>query len=228
MTLFWFALGLFLLSHVIPAVPGVRRSLIAALGHSLYITLYSTLSILLLALLVYATLQLDYVPLWSPEPWQAWVTLILTPIGLFLLLAGLFSQNPLSVSARRASHSPGAIVAVTRHPVLWGFMLWAGSHLVPNGDLRAVLLFGSLFVFALVGMPLVDRRAKKRLGPEWAVRAGTTSIVPFVAIARGRAALRIDAIMALALAVTIVATAWLLSGGHAALFGVDPLALALA
>lgn len=228
MPLFIAALALFLLAHMVPAIPGLREKLIGRFGRRLYITIYSLVSVALLAFLVYAALNMDYIPLWDAAPWQAWVTIILTPIGFFLLLAGLMSPNPLSITMRRAEPESGAVVAITRHPVLWGFMLWAGSHLVPNGDLRAVLLFGALFVFAVMGIPLSERRARKRLGAAWQEVAGTTSIVPFVAIVQRRARLKADIGTVLALALTIVLTAWLLVGGHAALFGADPLALALA
>jgi uncharacterized membrane protein len=70
------------------------------------------------------------------------VPLVLTTIGLCFLLAGLLSPNPASITPRQSELAPGAITTVTRHPVLWGFALWAGSHLVPNGDLRSRLLFG--------------------------------------------------------------------------------------
>ena len=228
MLLFLVALALFLLAHVIPAIPGLRARLVERLGRRRYVAIYSIISTVLLAFLVYATLRMDYVPLWDTAPWQAWVTIILTPIGFFLLFAGLISPNPMSISVRRGDLAPGAIVGITRHPVLWGFILWSGSHLVPNGDLRTVLLFGALFLFALLGIPLSERRAKKRLGADWPGIASATSIVPLVAILQGRARLKSDIGIVLGLAVTIVLTAWLLVGGHVALFGADPLALALA
>lgn len=53
----------------------------------------------------------------------------------------------------------------------------------------------------------------------------STSIIPFAAIAQGRARFGIDPAMILALALTVALSAWLLLGGHAALFGTDPLAM---
>jgi uncharacterized membrane protein len=220
------ALIVFVALHSVPALPALRARLIGLLGRRLYLIAYSLVSLASLAWVFYAALRVDYNPLWDPAPWQAWVTLVLTPIGLFLLLAGLFTPNPLSISVRRAGTAPGGIVAVTRHPVLWGFMLWAASHIVPNGDVRSLVLFGALFLFALAGIPLTDRRARKRLGDDWPALAARTSILPFAAIISRRAHFRLDGPMLAALLLTALIAAWFLTGGHAPLFGADPLALA--
>jgi uncharacterized membrane protein len=222
------ALVVFVALHSVPALPALRARLIALMGRRLYLIAYSLVSLATLAWVFYAALQIDYIPLWDPAPWQAWVTLVLTPIGIFLLLAGLFSRNPLSISVRRDGTAPGGIVAVTRPPVVWGFMLWAASHIVPNGDVRSLVLFGALFLFALIGIPLTERRARKRLGEDWPALAASTSILPFAAIAAGRARFHLDGPLLAALLLTVLIAAWLLTGGHALLFGADPLALASA
>lgn len=226
MIAFLLALALFLALHMVPAIPALRARLVAAMGRRTYLIVYSLVSLLTLAWLVHATLQLDFVPLWDPAPWQAWFPLVLTPIALVLLLAGLISPNPASITLRRPDLRPGAITTVTRHPVLWGFALWAGSHLVPNGDLRSLLLFGALLAFALLGMVITDRRSRRRLGKQWAEIARTTSVLPFAAILAGHAPLRFDSALAIAILISAALTAWLLLGGHAALFGADPLTMA--
>ena len=220
------ALAVFLFLHSVPALQPVRARLVRLLGRGAYLAFYSVISVLVLVWVFKSALDLDPVPLWEVQPWQAWVPMVLTPIALFLLFAGLASANPLSVTLRPGNSPPGAIVAITRHPVLWGFLLWAGSHLVPNGDLRSVILFGVLLAFALGGIPLAERRARRHLGARWDAVARGTSIVPFVAILSGRASFRTDRAMRVAFVVSALVTSWLLLGGHAALFGADPLALA--
>lgn len=213
---------------MIPAIPPLRARLVAAMGRRTYLLLYSLASVLALAWLFAATFMLDFLPLWDPAPWQAWVPLVLTPIGLVFLLAGLASPNPASITMRRPGGEPGAVTAITRHPVLWGFALWAGSHLVPNGDLRSLLLFGSLLAFALLGMVMGDRRARRALGEDWPAIARTTSLFPFAAILAGRTRMRLDAPLLISVLVAAILTVWLLLGGHAALFGADPLTMAAA
>ena len=213
---------------MVPAMPALRARLVAAMGRRAYLIVYSLVSLLTLAWLFHAALRLDFVPLWDPAPWQAWFPLILTPLALVLLLAGLMSPNPASITLRKPDLGPGAITTVTRHPVLWGFALWAGSHLVPNGDMRSLLLFGALLAFALLGMLITDRRSRRRLGAQWAEIDRTTSVLPFAAALAGRTRLRIDRPLALAILISAALTAWLLLGGHEVLFGADPLTMATA
>lgn len=217
------ALSLFVALHSIPAVPAVRGRLIAALGRPTYFGLYSAVSLLVLAWVFYAALSVDYIPLWDVAPWQAHVTFLAAPLGLFLVLAGLFSVNPLSISIRQG-HKPGAIICITRHPVLVGFLFWSLGHVAPNGDLRSVILFGGLALFSLGGMAMTENRARKRLGDGWSAAAGTSATMPFSAILTGRARLGVDGSMLFAAVLTGLAVWWLLAGGHFALFGVDPMA----
>ncbi|KKC31330.1 NnrU family protein [Devosia psychrophila] len=225
MTQFIAALVLFLALHMVPAIPALRAALVAAMGRRAYLIVYSLASILALAWLFHAALRLDFIPLWDPEPWHAWIPIVLTPLGLFFLVAGLSSPNPASITFRKPGAVPGAITAITRHPVLWGFALWAGSHLVANGDLRSVLLFGILFAYSILGMFMIDRRARRRLGDQWPPLAKSTSAWPFRAVLAGKTRLRVDVPMIMAISTSALLTAWLLLGGHAMLFGADPLSM---
>lgn len=226
MTQFALALAAFLALHSIPAMPGVRQQLIATFGFRSYLLGYSAVSIAGLAWVFHAAFALDYIELWPPAPWQAWPAILLSPVSALLIAAGLISGNPASISMRRVGGQPGAIVAITRHPVLWGFLLWSFSHMLANGDLRSLLLFGSLALFSAAGMWIVERRQRRTLGVDWIQIQSSSSILPFAAIAQGRARLRFDREMGIALVLSVLITIWLLSGGHAALFGADPLAMA--
>lgn len=224
MTEFVLAFSLFLALHSVPAVPAIRQSLIAVAGRRIYLGLYSLVSIAVLAWLFHAALNTDYIALWDPRPWQVHLTLIAAPAGLFLVLAGLFSPNPLSITLRQ-SGPPGAIAGVTRHPVLWGFLLWSLGHLMANGDLRSLLLFGGFALFSLAGMAMLDKRAKRRLGAQWQELATKSPLLPLSTMPSAGGRLRIDAAMLLAATLTALLTAWLLAGGHAWLFAADPLSL---
>ncbi|MFA7412962.1 MAG: NnrU family protein [Rhizobium sp.] len=222
MTNLLIALAAFLALHSVPAIPPIRAGAIAMLGRRTYLGLYSLISVLVLAWVFQAALTTEYIPLWEPAGWQAKVTLVTAPIGMFLVLAGLASSNPLSITMRQET-APGAITAITRHPVLWGFLFWSLGHLVPNGDLRSLILFGGLALFTVSGFALLDRRARKRLAGRWDQMAKASSLVPFAAALSGRNRLRIDAPLLLSALAAAAITGWLLSGGHALLFGADPL-----
>lgn len=222
MTNLLIALGVFLALHSVPAIAPIRAGAIAVLGRRTYLGLYSLISVLVLAWVFQAALTTDYIPLWQPAGWQAKVTLVTAPIGVFLVLAGLASANPLSITLRQDAR-PGAITTVTRHPVLWGFLFWSLGHLVPNGDLRSLILFGGLALFTVSGFALLDRRARKRLAARWDQMSRASSLLPFAAALSGRNRLRVDGPLLLSALLAAAITAWLLLGGHVLLFGADPL-----
>lgn len=157
------AISLFVLSHLIPSLPGVRPTLIRLMGRNGYLATYGALSLVLLGWVLHAAISAPLVLVWLSTGWQAWITLIVSPLGLFLIIAGLVSVNPLSLSARRhrQGRTPGAVVAITRHPVFWGLALWGASHIPPNGDVRSLMLFGTVAVLALSATQSLSRTELK-------------------------------------------------------------------
>ena len=184
------ALLCFLLLHSVPALPPLRARLVALIGERSYLVTYSIVSLAALAWLIAEAIAAPYVEIWPYVPALAWVPFVVMPVACILLVAGAASANPLSVAFRRDGFDadrPG-IVGVTRHPILWAFVLWAGSHVPPNGDLASLVLFGIFVVFGLAGFRLADRRQQRRLGVgRWrALSAGA----PTLPLAAGFAAWR--------------------------------------
>jgi len=215
---------LFLASHSIPARPAMRARLVMVFGERGYLSLYGLVSTGLLAWLIVAARRAPYVPLWAPTLEQYWAPVLVMPLALFLLIGGLLSPNPLSVGFRGRTFDPmrPGIVEITRHPVLWGFALWGLSHVIANGDLVAVIMFGGFALFALAAMPAIDGRKRRELGAQWEQFAGFAPLIPFAA-PRGsrRWAWRVG-LLPRTLGATILAYAGLLMA-HAWLFGPDPL-----
>lgn len=212
MITFTTALVVFLLAHVLPARTGLKGWLVPRIGRGPYLAAYSAVSLALLAWLIETARAAPYLPLWDPAPWQAWVPLAVMPIAFVLLVAGLVQPNPLSVTLR-TGETPGAVVAITRHPVLWGFLLWALAHVPPNGDVVSLVLFGGMALFAAAGMPVLDRRARARLGE-----------VRWRALATGAETRRDTVGLVATAALGLAVHAWFLLDGHARFVGVDPLA----
>jgi uncharacterized membrane protein len=226
MTEFALSLVAFLIAHMIPAAPPVRARLTKALGRRGYLLLYSMVSVVLLAWIMIAARRAPYVALWDPAPWQWWTALLLMPLALFLLLAGLAAVNPLSVSLRQAGSGqrPSGIAAVTRHPVLWGFGLWVFAHIPPNGHLVAVILFGIMALLAFAGMRIVDLKAQGRLGGQWHAMAQHSPVVPLATPASRRALAQLEPRTLLMGIAALALFAWFVLDGHARLIGLDPLA----
>jgi len=227
MTNFLIAILAFLLAHVIPPAPPVRARLIALLGRPVYLFAYSFLSILLLVWIIVAARSAPLIYLWYPAPWQALVPVIAMPFAFWFITAGLAAQNRLSITFRRSVEmgSQGSITAITRHPVLIGFLIWSLAHIPPNGDVVSLILFGGMGLLALAGMPVLDRRARRRLGDaEWASVRAQTSVVPFLGLIEGRAHLRMDRDFWLWTGLGLAFYVWFLLQGHRLLIGVDPMA----
>jgi uncharacterized membrane protein len=187
---FALAIVVFLASHSIPARPGIRGALRGWLGGRGYIAAYSILSTAVLVWLIWAAVHAPRLPIWSFELWQMWVPVAVMPAACLLIAYGFASPDPFSLTGINAAafdpERPG-IAGVTRHPLLWAVTLWAGAHIVPNGDVAGVILFGMFALFGLLGMAIFDARKRREWGAEvWTKRAAHTSLVPFAAVLSGR------------------------------------------
>lgn len=220
------ALAAFLAAHSLPTMGRTKARLQTALTPRGYLLAYSAVSLALLGWLIVAARRAPYLPLWDPAPWQWHFAIVVMPISFLLLVVGIAQPNPLSVSFRRGEE-PGGIVAITRHPILWGFALWAIAHVPANGDLVSLILFGGMAVFSLLGMRIVEARARRRLGAErWRALASKTSTLPFAALIAGHSDLRSLGPALPWAALAILLYAWFLVAGHRRLIGVDPFAMA--
>lgn len=164
------ALVTFLLSHMIPARPAVRGWLIGTLGRTGYFAAYSLISLVVLGWLIVAAANAPYLEVIPPLTIFRWAPLLVMPIVCWLAIAGLSIQNPYSFGGlgHRSfdPESPG-ILRTTRHPILVALMLWAVAHLLANGSLSHVILFGLFAGFAAMGMVLIDRRTARYMGSDW-------------------------------------------------------------
>jgi len=171
MTSLVLAIAAFLLSHVIPAYKPLRNALARLLGEKVFLAAYGSLSTVLLIWLFWAFFEAPYVELWGLVDWTRWVPVVIMPIASILAVAGLLSPNPLSISfipADRYDPDNPGIVALTRHPAIWGLFLWAVSHIPPNGDLAAVLMFALLALLSAYGPISLNMKKRHRLGEaEW-------------------------------------------------------------
>jgi uncharacterized membrane protein len=165
------AFAAFFLTHSLPVRPPLRPWLVARLGRRGFGLAYSVLSLAVLVWLIGAAGRAPFVPLWSWAPWQLLVPLAaMLPVSLILALA-IARPNPFSFGGARNDAFDAArpgIVRLTRHPLLLALAIWAFVHIVPNGDLAHVILFGTFAVFALLGRRLVDRRKRREMGEDWA------------------------------------------------------------
>lgn len=187
------AAGAWILLHLVVAGSPLRRVIVAQIREPGFQGIFSLLSLAgLVGLIVTyraAAAQGVNVDLWLPSHESLWAPLVVMPAALLLLVGSLTTPNPTSVGMERALQSPTparGILRITRHPMLWGFVLWAAAHAAANGDAASLVLFVAVAVPSLAGMLSIDRKRARRDPLNWERYAAATSIVPFVAIAAGR------------------------------------------
>lgn len=188
-TEFAVAFAVFLLAHRVPLVPSRKARLQGLLGARGFTIAYSLVSTLLLAWVIWAAGNAPYVPLWDQAVWQRWAVNLVMPLALALAVYGIGVPNPLSFGGRKTGFDPDhpGIAGLVRHPLLLALALWSGAHLLANGDVAHVLLFGSFAVFSVVGMVAIDRRHQRLMGGQtWQGLARNTSAWPFLALLKGQ------------------------------------------
>lgn len=186
---FGLAVGFFLISHALPLRPQLRAKASAALGARGFTVVYSLVSLLALGWLIVAAGRAPHVQLWPPAPWQAWAPFAAMLPACIMVTCALGVPNPLSFGGPADGFDPDrpGIAGVARHPLLWALSLWALAHMVPNGDLAHVAMFGGLGGFALAGMVAIDARRRRLWGAaRWQQQARATSALPLAALLRGR------------------------------------------
>lgn len=186
---FALALVLFMASHWIPATPGLKARLEAALGQWGYLIGFSLISTGLLIWVIFAAGRAPYVGLWDQALWHRWLVNLAMVAVVGLAVFGIGAPNPFAFEGRADGFDPQhpGIAGVTRQPLLWALALWSGAHLVANGDLAHAILFGLFLVFSLVGLGSVERRRQADIGAEaWVRLTARTGLVPCAALIAGR------------------------------------------
>ena len=197
-----------------------RDALVARMGDGPYRGAFSLASILGLLWMTRAYAHAPTIALWDRPLGLRPTVLVVVFVATLFVAIGLATPNPTSVGMEgklgQGSAAVRGITRITRHPFLWGVALWALAHLVMNGDVASLILFGSLLLLALVGTALIDAKRRRRFGQQWQVFAGSTSNVPFAAIAAGRnqlaPALREIGLLRLLTGVAVYAVLFVLHG----------------
>jgi uncharacterized membrane protein len=124
-----------------------RMALAERMGEGPYKGVYSLIALVGLILIIYGygLTRADPVVLWNPPTFTRHVAALLM-IFVFPLLF--------------AAYLPGRIQATVKHPMLAGVKIWAFAHLISNGTLADLVLFGSFLAWAVVDRISVKRRGE--------------------------------------------------------------------
>lgn len=167
--------------HCVPMFPSFRASLEVRVGAMPFKGIYSLIALAGFALILVGMSRAEFRAVFTPPSFGAFVANLAMPVAFCLLVA---------------TYVPNNFRRVIRHPMLSGVLLWALAHLMANGDLASVLLFGSFAAYSVVDIISVNRRSP---APEAA-----------------RQPLGMDAVV---LAIGFAAF-WIVRNYHQALFGV--------
>jgi len=176
------ATAAFLLTHFVTSTP-LRPKLVGAIGEGPYLGVYSLVALATLVWMIWAYAGAPRELLWTG--FRELPRLVM-PLAFILIACG-YARNPTMVGADRLlkSEDPArGIIRITRHPIMWGVMLWAAAHLLARGERAAVVFFGGFLVLAALGTVLMDRR--KSANPDFQRFKSVTSNIPFVAVVQGR------------------------------------------
>ncbi len=222
------AAAFFVLLHLLVSGTALRGALVGIIKEAPYMGLFSLASVggIVWLSMAYGDAKGLGPVYWDLGPGARHAGLLIMLLALLLVVPGLLTPNPTSVKQEGALDKPDAVkgmLRITRHPFLWGVSIWALGHLLANGDLPSIILFGSMLALGVFGTVSIDAKRKKALGAKWDAFAAQTSNIPFGAVLSGRQKLSLGEIgwWRLALAVAIWAA---LLWAHPMLFGVSPLA----
>ncbi|HTO40124.1 MAG TPA: NnrU family protein [Rhizomicrobium sp.] len=222
------AAAVFLAIHFLVSGTRLRDGLVGAIGEGPYMGLFSLASIAAIVWLVIsynaASAGPDNRVLFDLGVGIKHLALPLMFLAFILAVPGLFTANPTSVRQEGVATRPDAvrgILAVTRHPFLWGVAIWSALHLLMNGDIASVILFATFFVLALLGPLSIDAKRKRKMGADWDGFAARTSNVPFGAVIAGRAKLNWVQILDWRMGMAVLLFAVVLFS-HAWMIGVSP------
>lgn len=173
MLLLIIGLIVFLGIHLLPTVPDLRNGLADRFGANAYRIVFSLISIAGFALIVVGYHKLQLNPgknpvLFDPPSWTRHVAfLLMIPAMIFLV----------------AAYVPSRIRSALKHPMLVAVKTWALAHLLVNGDLGSLVLFGSFLAYAVYDRISVKKRAA--LGPLGAKSGGAFNDILVVALGLG-------------------------------------------
>lgn len=95
-----------------------------------------------LLMMIFGYRGAEFIPIWSPPSWTV-------HLNNLLMLAAVLVYG--------MSATTGRLRGKMRHPQLTAVKIWAVAHLLVNGDLASIILFGGLLAWAVVSVILINR-----------------------------------------------------------------------
>ena len=120
--------------HLVAAVPPLKQRLKAKVGEKAYGPVFGIASVAGIAIIVLGWRSAGFVPVYDPPEWGRHANFLLTLVAFICL--GIFIFR-------------GSLRQKLRFPLAVGTVFWAVGHLLANGDLASIILFGGFLLYAL-------------------------------------------------------------------------------
>ena len=149
MLLFILGLVLFFGIHMLPFYPEYRAQLIEKLDNDaidaedMYKIIFSVISLLGLIFVGIGKGSMGFIGLWDTPTFFRYIAVVLIPISFILMVA---------------AYPPNNIKRYVPHPMLTGIIIWGVTHMIVNGDVVSLILFGSFVAYSIVAIKLTNRR----------------------------------------------------------------------
>jgi len=172
MTMLCSGLALFLAIHILPTLGGLRGRVVALTGEPGWKAIHSLVAVGAILLIVFGWRRAPSELLFLPPSWARSAPFVLMLPALYLLIGRRIGTN---------------LKRFTAHPMLWAIVLWAGSHLLANGEQRSVVLFGGFAAYALFAMWSQGARGVAKVATErwpWSseFRAGAVTLAVYAVL----------------------------------------------
>jgi uncharacterized membrane protein len=163
----------FLLSHPL------RKPIVSSIGERPFRAIYSIVALVTLGgmIWVYASIG-EQQPLWIPGDSALLLATVLMWLGAILFI-GSFVGNPALPGAPGPKGPPKGVLAITRHPMMWGFAIWAIVHIIVVATPKGLVFDGSILFLALAGAAMQDRKKRLLMGRDWHEWSAQTAFWPF-------------------------------------------------
>lgn len=168
----------FLMSHPL------RAGMISALGEKGFAGVYSLISLVLFGWMFWAYPAASAEapqPLWDAGRWGFVIATLLMWLGSVLFMGSLRRNPALPRPGRPIQQidKPHGVYSITRHPMMWGFALWAATHAIVNPTRASLILSFTIAFLALVGAVFQDSKKENLLGDVWRDWRSKTSFIPY-------------------------------------------------
>jgi len=177
------ASAIFVGTHFLMSHP-LRTPMVGALGEKGFTGAYTLVSLATFGWMIWAYPSASAEapqPLWDAGRAGFVFATLLMWLGSVLFIGSL-RRNPAFPRPGKALtkfDDPNGVYSITRHPMMWGFTLWAVVHAIVNPTVASLILSGSIALLALVGARLQDAKKERLIGEVWHDYRARTGFFPY-------------------------------------------------